>query len=59
VKLVEVVKGLMASFWHHNTKTYSNIRDVLKYRKDSRDRESHIQHYTDMTKTTHEVLKLG
>ena len=51
MKLVEVVKGLVQAFWHDNTRTSSNTRDVLKHCKGSRDYEPHIKHYLDMTHT--------
>ena len=30
MKLVEAVKGLVHTFWHDNTRPYSNTNDVLK-----------------------------
>ena len=30
MKLVEPVKGLMNAFWHDNTRSSSNTRDMLK-----------------------------
>ena len=51
MKLIAVVKGLVQEFWHDNTKPSSNQKDVVNLRKGSRDREPHIKHFLDMTKT--------
>ena len=39
MKLVEVVKGLVHAFWHDNTRSSSNTRDVLKQCNGFRDHE--------------------
>ena len=51
MKLVEVVKGLVQMFWHDNTRTSSNMMDVLKHCRGSRNNEPHVKHYLDMTQT--------
>ena len=40
MKLVEAVKGLVQTFWHDNTRPYSNMKDVLKHCRGS--------HHTDL-----------
>ena len=60
MKLVEAVKGLMQAFWHDNTRSSSNTRDVLKHCKSSRSHEPHIKHYIDMTQTQlYEMFKVS
>ena len=49
--LVEEMKELVHSFRHDNTRPSSNANDVLKHYKGSKDHESHIKHYLDMTQT--------
>ena len=51
MKLVDVVKGLVHSFWHDHTRPFSNRKDVLKLRRGSKDREPHIKHLLDITQT--------
>ena len=51
MKLVDVVKGLVQSFWHDHTRPSSNWKDVLKLRRGSKDHEPHIKHLLDITKT--------
>ena len=51
MKLVEAVKGLVHTFWHDNTRPYSNMKDVLKHFRGSRNNEPHVKHYLDMTQT--------
>ena len=36
MNLVEVVKGVVYMFWHDNTRPYSNMKDVLKHCRVSR-----------------------
>jgi len=67
MKLVEAVKGLVQSFWHDNTRPFSNTKDVLKHCRGSKNNEPHIKHYLDMTQTqlfemfkvAHVELRLG
>ena len=47
IKLVDAVKGLVQSFWHDNNRPSSNRRDVLKFRRGSKDHEPHIKHLLD------------
>ena len=49
MKLIEVVKGLVQEYWHDKSRPSSNQKDVVKLRKDSRDREPHIKDFLDMT----------
>ena len=49
MKLVEAVKGLVHTFWHDNTRPSSNMKDVLKHCRGSRNNEPHVKHYLDMT----------
>ena len=51
MKLVEVVKGLGKTFWHDKTRSSSNMKDVLKHCRGSRNTEPHVKHYLDMKKT--------
>ena len=51
MELVEVVKGLMHTFWHDNTRPSSNKKDVLKHYRGSRNNEPHVKHYLEMTQT--------
>ena len=51
MKLVEAVKGLVQTFWHDNTRPSSNMNDVLKHCRDSRNNEPHVKHYIGMTQT--------
>ena len=51
MKVVEVVKGLVHTFWHDNTRPSSNTKDVLKHCRGSRNNEPHVKHYLDMTQT--------
>ena len=51
MNLVEVVKGLVHTFWHDNTRSSSNKKDVLKHCRGSMNNESHVKHYLDMTRT--------
>jgi hypothetical protein len=67
MKLIEVVKELVQTFWHNNTIPSSNKKDVLKLRRSFRGHESHIKHFIDSTqeelydrfKNEHKALKLG
>ena len=67
MKLVEAVKGLVQTFWHDNTRPSSNMKDVLKHCRGSRNNEPHFKHYLDMTQTqlfemfkvSHVELRLG
>ena len=68
MKLVEAVKGLVRTFWHDNTRPYSNTKDVLIKRcRGSMNNEPHFKHYLDMTQTqlfkmfkvSHVELRLG
>ena len=40
MKLVEAVKGLVHTFWHDNTRPSSNMKDVLKHCRGSRNNDS-------------------
>ena len=51
MKLVDVVKGLVQSFWHDHTRPSSNRKDVLKLIRGSKDCEPHIKHILDITQT--------
>ena len=51
MKLVEAVKGLVQTFWHDNTRPSSNMKDVLKHCRGSRNNEPHVKHYLNMTQT--------
>ena len=51
MKLVEVVKGLVHTFWHDNTRPSSNTKDVLKHYRVSINNEPHVKHYLNMTQT--------
>ena len=61
------MKGLVQTFWHDNTRPSSNMKDVLKRCRGSRNTELHAKHYLDMTqnqlfemfKVTHVELRLG
>ena len=67
MKLVEAVKGLVQTFWHDNNSPSSNMKDVLKHCRGSRNNEPHVKHYLDMTQTqlfemfkfSHIELRLG
>ena len=67
MELVEVVKGLVHTFWHDNTRPSSNTKDVLRLSRGSRNNEPHFKHYLDMTQTqlfdmfkvAHVELRLG
>ena len=67
MKLVEAMKGLVQTFWHDNTRPYSNMKDVLKHCRGSINTEPHVKHYLDMTQTqlfemfkvAHVKLRLG
>ena len=50
-KLIDAVKGLVQELWRENNRPSSNQKDVLKLRMGSRDRETHIKHFLDMTQT--------
>ena len=50
MKLIDVVKDLVQKFWHGHTKPSSKKRDVLKLRKGSNERETHVKDFLDMTK---------
>ena len=39
IKLVKAVKGLVHMFWHDNTRPSSNMKDVLKHCRGSRNNE--------------------
>ena len=45
MNLVEAVKGLMQTFWHDNTRPSSNMKDVFKHCRGSRNTEPHVKHY--------------
>ena len=49
MKLIDVVKELVQTFWHDHTKPSSNQRDVLKLRNGSIERETHVKHFLDTT----------
>jgi len=49
MNLVGEVKGLVQDFLHENTRPSSNQMDVLKLRRGSRDCESHIKKYLEIT----------
>ena len=49
MNLIETVKGLVQEYWHDNSRTSSNQKDVVKLRKGSRNCEPHIKHFLDMT----------
>ena len=51
MKLLEVVKGLVQTFCHDNTRPSSNMKDVLKNCRGSRNNEPHVKHYLEMTQT--------
>ena len=60
MKLVEAIKGLVQTFWHDNARPSSNMKDVLKHCKGSRNIEPHVKHYLDMTQTQlFEVFKVA
>ena len=67
MKLVEAMKGLVHTFWHNNTRTYSNKNDVLKQCRGSMNNETHVKDSLDMTQTqlfemfkvSHVELRLG
>ena len=60
MNLVEAMKGLVHAFWHGNTNSCSNTRDVLKHFKGSRNHEPHIKHYLDMMQTQlYEMFKVS
>ena len=67
MKLVEIVKGLVHTFWHDNTRPSSNTKYVLKLYRGSINNEPHVKHYIDMTQTQlfdmfkvyHVELRLG
>ena len=44
MKLIDVVKELVQTFWNENTRPSSNQRDVLKLRKGSNECEPHVKH---------------
>ena len=56
MKLLEVVKGLVHTFWHDNTRPYSNTKGVLKHCRGSMNNEPHVKHYLEMTQT--QLLKM-
>ena len=45
MKLVEVVNGLVHTFWHDNTKPSSNKKDLLKNCMGSMSNEPHVKHH--------------
>lgn len=49
MNLVEVVKGLVQSLWHDNTRPSSNAKNVLKCYNGSRNHEPQIKYYIYMT----------
>ena len=51
MKLVEVMKGLLHTFLHDNTRPSSNTNDVLKCCRRSMNNESRVKHYLYMTQT--------
>ena len=51
MKLIDAIKELVQKFWHENTRTSSNQKDVLKLRKGSKYHQPHIKHFLDMTQT--------
>ena len=51
MKLVEAVKGQVHTFWKDNTRPSSKTNYVLKLCRGSRDNETHVKHYLDMTQT--------
>ena len=67
MKLVELVKRLVHTFWHDSTRPSSNTKDMLRHCRGSRNNEPHVKHYIDMTQTqlfemskvSHVELRLG
>ena len=67
MNLIDDVKELVQTFWHDHTRPSSNIKDVLKLRKGSTEREPHFKHFLDTTqielyerlKNEHTQLNLG
>ena len=51
MKLVKAVKGLVTTFWHDNTRPYSNTNYVVKCCRGSMNNELHVKHYLNMTQT--------
>ena len=51
MNLVEVVKGLVHTLWHDNTRPSSNKNDVLRRCRGSMNNELHVKNYIDMTQT--------
>jgi hypothetical protein len=49
VELIGVVKRLVQYFWNENNRPSPNQNDLLNLRRGSRDHESHIKHFLDMT----------
>ena len=49
MKLIDVVKELVQTFWHDHTRPSSSQRDVLKLRKGSIECEPHVKHFLDTT----------
>ena len=41
----------MQTFWHDNTRPSSNMKDVLKHCRGSRNTKPHVKNYLDMTQT--------
>ena len=47
--LIYASKELVQKFWHENTISSSNQRDVPKLRKGINECEPHVKHFLDMT----------
>ena len=64
MKLIDAVKELVQEFWRDNSRPSSNQKDVLNLRRDSRDHETHMKNFLDMTQTElyerfrHEIMNL-
>ena len=51
MKLIIDVKEPVHKFWHENTRTSSNKRDILKLRNGTNERQTHVKHFLEMTET--------
>lgn len=67
MKLIVVSNGLLQKFWHENNRPSSNQKYVTKLIRVSKDHETHIKHFLDMThielyeriNNAHPTLNLG
>lgn len=48
-RIEDVVRNLVSSFWHDQTRPSSNTRDVMRYRIGPSIYENHIKHWLDIT----------